>query len=107
MSKPWSVGPPLATVYDGDRPVCSCYYPADATRIVGAVNGFNASQQRLKLARDALVADGYFTELEVDDDLAPRIVELCTYLRSQWDAALAELARVRSGRPVIRGERRD
>lgn len=79
---------------------------ADADRIVEAVNGAAVAQQRIKLARDALVADGYFTELEVDDDVAPRIVELCAYLRSQWDAARDELERVRSGRPVFRGERR-
>lgn len=65
------------------------------------------AKERLNLARDALILDGYFTETQVDDDVASRIVELCSYLRSQWDAALAELARVQSGRPVFRGERRD
>lgn len=105
--EPWRLGSHMPiNVYEGDRPICQCHNAADADRIVEAVNGVAVAQQRIKLARDALVADGYFTESEVDD-VAPRIVELCTYLRSQWDAALVELARVRSGRPVFRGERCD
>jgi hypothetical protein len=38
VSGSWRVGPPLSTVYDGDRPVCQCYNPEDAARIVEALN---------------------------------------------------------------------
>lgn len=51
------------------------------------------AEARLDLARQALVADGYFTRAEVGDegspDIAPRITELAVHLRAEL-AALYE-----------------
>lgn len=46
-------------------------------------------RQRLALARQVLVDDGYFTDAEVGDDLAPRLVEWLAHHRGQ----IAELTR--------------
>jgi hypothetical protein len=46
----------------------------------------DAAEQRLALAQEALVADGYFTQEQVDADVAPRITELCAHLRSEIES---------------------
>lgn len=46
-----------------------------------------ASGARLDLARAALVRDGYFTEPEVGDDIAPRLVEWLAHHRGRTAAA--------------------
>lgn len=43
------------------------------------------AEERLQLARGALVNTGYFTEDEVSDDVAPRITELWAYLTQHED----------------------
>jgi hypothetical protein len=45
------------------------------------------ARQRLDLARRALLADGYFTGDQVDDDIAPRIIERLSAARQELEAA--------------------
>jgi hypothetical protein len=40
-------------------------------------------QQRIRMAREALIETGYFRADQVGDDIAPRIVELTAGLRQQ------------------------
>jgi hypothetical protein len=105
VSEPWRVGPPLSTVYDGDRPVCHCYNPEDATRIVEALNRMSEFKrihdechQQRDLARAefarlhsweglmSLLDEHYPADIFIDDsgDLGPRVVVLireCDVLR--------------------------
>lgn len=46
------------------------------------------ARRRLELARQALIADGYFTADEVGDDIAPRIGELASHLRAKLDETM-------------------
>ena len=39
------------------------------------------AEERIALARHALLADGYFTEDQVGDDIAPRIIERLAAMR--------------------------
>lgn len=59
------------------------------------------AETRLDLARQALVADGYFTRAEVGEwdqpDIAPRITELAVHLRNQIEAAETEIAALHEG----------
>lgn len=50
-----------------------------------------AARARLRNARRALVADGYFAEEEVGDDIAPRIIELAAHLRGLLDTKVPGL----------------
>lgn len=43
----------------------------------------NLAESRLRLARNALVATGYFSEEQVGDDVAPRIIELHSFWSSK------------------------
>ena len=45
------------------------------------------AEDRLALARHALLADGYFTEDQVGDDVAPRITERLAALRDSTATA--------------------
>lgn len=49
---------------------------------------------RLRLAREALIEDGYFTADEVGEDIAPRIVEWLTHHRDRPDRLAAVLGEV-------------
>ncbi|WP_347601367.1 hypothetical protein [Acrocarpospora sp. B8E8] len=49
------------------------------------------ADERLDLARTALLADGYFKPEEVGPDIAPRIVERLAVMREQIDHLQAEL----------------
>lgn len=42
----------------------------------------NSANERLRLAREALLKDGYFSPDEVDDDIAPRIIERLAAMRN-------------------------
>lgn len=53
--------------------------------------------ERLRLAREALIRDGYFTADEVGPDIAPRIVEWLSHHRGLVEELNAELARLRAG----------
>lgn len=46
------------------------------------------AEARLRLAKDVLVKDGYFREDEVNDDIAPRIGELCSHMRQRLDEGM-------------------
>lgn len=44
------------------------------------------AQERIELAKDALVGAGYFTADEVGDDIAPRITEMVSAIREgKWN----------------------
>lgn len=60
---------------DGRTPDC----PGQALQQSGFT--FGQAVDRIELARQALIADGYFTADEVGDDIAPRISELSSHLR--------------------------
>lgn len=51
---------------------------ADLTEVVRRCAN---AEERIGLARQALIRDGYFTADQVDDDIAPRIIELASHLR--------------------------
>lgn len=53
--------------------------------------------ERLRLAREALVRDGYFTADEVGPDIAPRIVEWLSHHRGLVEELNVEVARLRAG----------
>ena len=53
-----------------------------------------AAAQRLALAQQALVATGYFTADQVDDDVAPRIIELNS-------ARTQRIAELEAEQPVV------
>lgn len=55
------------------------------------------AEERLRLAREALVRDGYFTADEIGDDIAPRLVEWLSHHRDRAEEAEAELTRLRAG----------
>lgn len=55
----------------------------------------SAAPERIRLARRALVADGYFAEDEVGDDVAPRISELSSHLRERIRELEAQLPDVK------------
>lgn len=55
------------------------------------------AEERLRLAREALVEDGYFTADQVGPAAAPRIVEWLSHHRDRAEEAEAELARLRAG----------
>lgn len=68
------------------------------------------AEERLALARDALLRDGYFKPDQVGPDVAPRITERLSALRhelEQWHAAYGEsalpgtLARLRKAEGVV------
>lgn len=44
------------------------------------------AEERLRLAREALIATGYFTADQVGDDVAPRIIELASHYTGDADA---------------------
>lgn len=49
---------------------------SDLRSLLAAVDRLTAADERLRLARQALVSTGYFTEDEVGPDIAPRIIEV-------------------------------
>lgn len=51
------------------------------------------AEQRVELARQALLADGFFTADQVGPDVAPRILERLAALRERADVAEAAVAR--------------
>lgn len=53
--------------------------------------------ERLRLAREALIRDGYFTADEVGPDLAPRIVEWLAHHRQQLEQARADTRTLGAG----------
>lgn len=55
------------------------------------------AEERLELARRALIADGWFTESQVGPDVAPRITEILTHYRSTIDRLAGELEVARRG----------
>lgn len=62
---------------DGRTPDC----PGQVLQRSGCTFDQAVAVDRIKLARQALIADGYFTADEVGDDVAPRIWELSSHLR--------------------------
>lgn len=55
---------------------------------------FGRQEERLRLAKLALVETGYFTEAQVSDDVAPRIVELEAHRRRELAQARADVERL-------------
>ena len=53
--------------------------------------------ERLRIAREALIRDGYFTADEVGPDIGPRIVEWLSHHRGLIEELNAEVARLRAG----------
>ncbi len=53
--------------------------------------------ERLRLAREALIRDGYFTADEVGPDVAPRIVEWLSHHRQQLEQARADTRTLGAG----------
>jgi hypothetical protein len=53
--------------------------------------------ERLRLAREALIRDGYFTADQVGPDVAPRIVEWLSHHRGLIETLNAEVARLCAG----------
>lgn len=52
------------------------------------------AEERLGLCRRALITDGYFTPAEVGPDIAPRITELASHLRTRAEKAEADRDRL-------------
>lgn len=50
------------------------------------------AEERLRLAREALARDGYFTADEIGDDIAPRLVEWLSHHRDRASEAETDLA---------------
>jgi hypothetical protein len=61
----------------------------EALELIAALD---VAEQRLRLARWALVRTGYFRESEVGDDVAPRITELDSARTARADAAEPQVA---------------
>lgn len=54
------------------------------------------AKARLGLARHALLRDGYFTPEQVDDDVAPRIIERLAAAEGEVERLRSEVERLRS-----------
>lgn len=66
--------------------------PAQETFVAAIpMNDYTANADRIRLAKDALVATGYFTEGQVDDDIAPRITELVEAHNEGFRNAMADM----------------
>ena len=59
---------------------------------VAAEQRAELAEERLALARHALLKDGYFTADEIGDDIAPRVTEVLSEIRDRLGRAEAELA---------------
>lgn len=57
------------------------------SRLYAELNRLQAAEERLNLARQVLVEDGYFTEDQVGDDLAPRLIEWLMAHRGRMTAS--------------------
>lgn len=73
---------PVTTVLQmqDTEPPCGDWHPMPnvTTMDLDARQQLRDAEARLKLAREALVATGYFTPDQVGDDIAPRITEMAS-----------------------------
>jgi hypothetical protein len=65
-----------------DRTVMAALEAAIPLIVAGERERLLAAEERVQLARQALLADGYFTEEQVGDDIAPRIIERLSAMRA-------------------------
>ena len=72
---------------DNRTPDC----PGQILQSSGCTFDHAVAVERIKLARRALIEDGYFTADEVGDDVAPRISELSSHYRQRIEELEAQL----------------
>lgn len=68
--------------------------PEAAGALVAEYNRLRNQEERLNMARQVLIEDGYFRPDEVGDDLAPRLIEWLSHKRSTYRAPVEVDVRV-------------
>lgn len=82
----------------GDRPICQCHTPEDASRIVAAVNARSTTAEPPPDERDALLSEIEQLRAELDEvaHSARELKRMHDECHQQRDVARAELARLHS-----------